>query len=151
MRGTSTAISPDVVFTPMQTIGPWGRDYALVTTIHDLIYYTHRTPPKTIHAFARLVWRGYHLWWGFQRGLLNRADAHLADSETTKLMMDAHRATRNPVSVVHLGTDQPATPRPSAAHRPRASWSTWARSCPTRAWTCSRGRCTGSRATGSVS
>src|SRR5690606_17163785 len=27
---------PDVVFTPMQTIGPWGRDFALVTTIHDL-------------------------------------------------------------------------------------------------------------------
>lgn len=110
---------PDVVFTPMQTMGPWGRDFALVTTIHDLIYYTHRTPPKTIHAFARVVWRGYHLWWGFQRALLNRADAHLADSETTKRLMDAHRATKNPVTVVHLGTDQPTTPPRRAAPEAR--------------------------------
>jgi glycosyltransferase involved in cell wall biosynthesis len=99
---------PDVVFTPMQTIGPWGRNFALVTTIHDLIYYTHRTPPGDLNAFTQLVWRGYHLWWGFQRGLLNRADAHLADSETTKRLMEANRATKNPVSVVHLGTDAPA-------------------------------------------
>lgn len=109
---------PDVVFTPMQTMGPGGRDYALVTTVHDLIYYTHRTPPRDLNPALRLMWRGYHLWWGFQRALLNRADAHLVDSETTRDLMVAHRMTRNPMHVVLLGTEQPARPpRRSAAQQ----------------------------------
>ena len=100
------AYSPDVVFTPMQTMGPGGRDYALVTTVHDLIYYTHRTPPRDLNPALRLLWRGYHLWWGFQRSLLNKADAHLVDSETTRNLMAEHRLTRNPMRVVLLGTEQ---------------------------------------------
>lgn len=107
---------PDVVFTPMQTMGPGGRNYALVTTVHDLIYYTHRTPPRDLNPALRLLWRGYHLSWAFQRALLNRADAHLVDSETTRNLMVAHRMTRNPMHVVLLGTEQPAkTPRRTAA------------------------------------
>jgi glycosyltransferase involved in cell wall biosynthesis len=98
---------PDVVFTPMQTMGPAMRRYGLVTTVHDLIYYTHRTPPRDLNPALRLVWRGYHLWWGFQRALLNRADAHLVDSETTRELMERHRLTKNPVRVVLLGTEQP--------------------------------------------
>lgn len=98
--------APDVVFTPMQTMGPAFRRYALVTTVHDLIYYTHRTPPGELSWFLKLVWRGYHLWWGFQRALLNRADAHLVDSETTRRLMEEHRLTRNPTRVVLLGTEQ---------------------------------------------
>jgi hypothetical protein len=78
---------PDVVFTPMQTMGPAFRRYALVTTIHDLIYYTHRTPPRDLNPVLRLIWRGYHLSWAFQRSLLNRADSHLVDSETTRALM----------------------------------------------------------------
>jgi len=98
--------APDVVFTPMQTMGPGGRNYALVTTVHDLIYYTHRTPPRDLNRALRLLWRGYHLWWGFQRSLLNRADAHLVDSETTRELMAAHHLTKNPMTVVLLGTEQ---------------------------------------------
>jgi glycosyltransferase involved in cell wall biosynthesis len=98
--------APDVVFTPMQTMGPGGRKYALVTTVHDLIYYTHRTPPRDLNPALRLLWRGYHLWWGFQRALLNRADAHLVDSETTRELMAAHHLTKNPMTVVLLGTEQ---------------------------------------------
>lgn len=111
---------PDVVFTPMQTMGPALRRYALVTTVHDLIYYTHRTPPADLPTPLKLVWRVYHLWWGFQRALLNRADAHLVDSETTRSLMDAHRLTRNPMRVVLLGTDQQpgdAPPRTAPATR----------------------------------
>jgi glycosyltransferase involved in cell wall biosynthesis len=98
--------APDVVFTPMQTMGPGGRKYALVTTVHDLIYYTHRTPPRDLNPALRLLWRGYHLWWGFQRALLNRADAHLVDSETTRELIAAHHLTKNPMTVVLLGTEQ---------------------------------------------
>ncbi len=105
---TVNRFEPDVVFTPMQTMGPAGRRYALVTTVHDLIYYTHRTPPRDLHWALRLLWRGYHLSWAFQRALLNRADAHLVDSETTRDLMVRHRLTRNPMSVVLLGTDHPA-------------------------------------------
>jgi pimeloyl-ACP methyl ester carboxylesterase/glycosyltransferase involved in cell wall biosynthesis len=106
---TVNAFGPDVVFTPMQTMGPWGRNYALVTTVHDLIYYTHRTPPRDLGWALRLLWRGYHLSWAFQRALLNRADAHLVDSETTRDLMLEHRLTRNPMRVVLLGTDHPET------------------------------------------
>jgi glycosyltransferase involved in cell wall biosynthesis len=104
---TVNKYEPDVVFTPMQTMGPGFRKYGLVTTVHDLIYYTHRTPPRDLNPALRLLWRGYHLWWGFQRGLLNRADAHLVDSETTRELMERHRLTKNPVRVVLLGTEQP--------------------------------------------
>ena len=100
---------PDVVFTPMQTMGPGGRDYALVTTIHDLIYYTHRTPPRDLNWALRLLWRAYHLAWWPQRMVLNRADAHLVDSETTRRLMEQHRMSRNPMHVVLLGTEQPAS------------------------------------------
>lgn len=99
--------APDIVFTPMQTMGPLGRRYALVTTVHDLIYYTHRTPPRDLPWPVRLIWRVYHLWYGFQRAVLNLADAHLTDSATTRDLMNEHRMTRNPVTVVWLGTDVP--------------------------------------------
>ena len=105
---------PDVVFTPMQTMGPGGRDYALVTTVHDLIYYTHRTPPRDLNPALRLLWRGYHLWSGFQRAVLNRADAHLVDSETTRDLMAKRRMTRNPMHVVLLGTEQHSRPARTA-------------------------------------
>lgn len=104
---TVNRYEPDVVFTPMQTMGPGGRQYALVTTVHDLIYYRHRTPPRDLNQALRLLWRVYHLWVGFQRAVLNRADAHLVDSETTRDLMVRYRMTRNPMHVVLLGTEQP--------------------------------------------
>jgi glycosyltransferase involved in cell wall biosynthesis len=106
---TVNKYEPDVVFTPMQTMGPGGRNYALVTTVHDLIYYRHRTPPRDLNPALRLLWRAYHLWVGFQRAVLNRADAHLVDSETTRDLMAKYRMTRNPMHVVLLGTEQPET------------------------------------------
>lgn len=99
----------DIVFSPMQTIGPFGRRFALVTTIHDLIYYTNRTPPRNIPGPVRVLWRIYHLTWAFQRAVLNRADAHLADSETTRDLMVKHHLSRHPITVVLLGTDRPPT------------------------------------------
>ncbi len=108
---------PDVVFTPMQTMGPGWRRYALVTTVHDLIYYTHRIPPRDLNPALRLLWRAYHLSWAPQRALLNRADAHVVDSETTRDLMAAHSMTKNPMNVILLGTEQhpDAAPRAAAA------------------------------------
>ena len=91
---------PDVVFTPMQTMGPFGRRFALVTTVHDLIYYENRTPPRDLAWPIRLLWRLYHLSWMPQRLLLNRADAQATVSETTRDLMLKHHLTKKPITVV---------------------------------------------------
>lgn len=94
------ALRPDVVFSPMQTMGSWGRRYSLVLTVHDLIYYRHGTPPRFLPAPVRALWRLYHLSWWPQRLLLDRADAVVTVSETTAGLIAAHRLTRRPVTVV---------------------------------------------------
>jgi glycosyltransferase involved in cell wall biosynthesis len=96
---------PDVVFSPMQTMGSWGRRYRLVLTLHDLIYYAHPTPPPEFAVPIRLLWRAYHLAWWPQRVLLNRADAVVTVSETTAGLIARHRLTDRPVTVVPNAAD----------------------------------------------
>jgi len=93
-------LAPDIVFSPMQTIGPLLRRYPLVTTVHDLIYYRHPTPPRDLPLVVRGLWRLYHLGYGPQRLLLNRSDGVVTVSETTRDLIAAHRLTRRPVRVV---------------------------------------------------
>lgn len=93
-------LRPDVVFTPMQTMGSWGRDYRLVLTLHDLIYYRNPTPPRDLPRAVRALWRLFHLAWWPQRMLLNRADAVVTVSATTADLISRHRLTRRPVTVV---------------------------------------------------
>jgi glycosyltransferase involved in cell wall biosynthesis len=111
-------LQPDVVFSPMQTMGSWGRDYGLVLTVHDLIYYRHPTPPPQFAAPIRLLWRLYHLAWWPQRALLNRADAVVTVSAATAAQIAEHRLTRRPVTVVpnapDPGPELPRAPRTGA-------------------------------------
>ncbi|WP_319002163.1 glycosyltransferase family 1 protein [Arthrobacter sp. UM1] len=93
-------LDADVVFSPMQTIGTWGRRHPLVLTIHDLIYYEHPAPPKSLPAPVRLLWRLYHLSYAPQRWLLRGADAVAVVSETTRRLLAEHRLTEAPVVVV---------------------------------------------------
>lgn len=103
-------LRPDVVFSPMQTMGGWGRDYGLVLTLHDLIYHRHRTPPRELPLPVRALWRVFHLAWWPQRALLNRADHVVTVSRTTQQLMARHRLTRRPVTVVPNAADPlPAT------------------------------------------
>nr|WP_239579156.1 glycosyltransferase family 1 protein [Microlunatus panaciterrae] len=107
-------LQPDVVFTPMQTMGSFGRRYRLVLTVHDLIYYRHPAPPPEFAAWLRLIWRLYHLTWWPQRLLLNRADAVVAVSETTRRLLSEHQLTRRPVTVVPNAAElSPAAGQPS--------------------------------------
>lgn len=108
-------LAPDVVFSPMQTMGSWGRTYPLVLTVHDLIYYRHPTPPPEFALPVRVLWRLYHRAWWPQRVLLNRADAVVAVSRTTEALIAEHRLTRRPVTVVPNAAD----PVPDATRRPR--------------------------------
>lgn len=100
-------LAPDVVFSPMQTMGTWGRRYPVLLTLHDLIYYRHRTPPPEFAAPIRLLWRLYHLAWWPQRRLLDRADAVVTVSQTSAALIAAHRLTRRPVAVVPNAADPP--------------------------------------------
>lgn len=108
---------PDVVYTPMQTMGPWGRRFGLVTTVHDLIYYSNRTPPREFPWWVRLAWRIYHLSWAPQRGLLKRSDAHATVSRTTRSLMEQHRLTTHPITVVSNAVDAVGEPRAAAGGR----------------------------------
>jgi glycosyltransferase involved in cell wall biosynthesis len=98
-------LQPDVVFTPMQTMGGAGRRYGLVKTLHDLIYYRNRTPPRDLNPAIRLLWRLYHLAWWPQRLLLNQADEVATVSQTSKALIEQHRLTKRPVAVVGNAAD----------------------------------------------
>jgi glycosyltransferase involved in cell wall biosynthesis len=103
-------LKPDLVYTPMQTMGSWGRDYKLLLTVHDLIYYEHRTPPRDLPALVRLLWRLYHLAWWPQRMLLNRADGVVTVSETTAQLIREHHLTDRPITVVPNAADDVGHP-----------------------------------------
>ena len=103
-------LRPDLVFTPMQTMGSWGRDYKLLLTLHDLIYYEHRTPPRDLPAPVRLLWRLYHLAWWPQRMLLNRGDGVVTVSETTAGLIHEQHLTDRPVTVIPNAADDLGAP-----------------------------------------
>jgi glycosyltransferase involved in cell wall biosynthesis len=105
-------LHPDVVWTPMQTMGAFGRRYGFVNTVHDLIYYVNRTPPRDLPWVIRVIWRLYHLSWGPQRLLLNAADEVVTISETTKALIAQHHLTKRPVSIVTNAADPPVGVRP---------------------------------------
>jgi len=114
-----------VVFSPMQTIGSFGRKYKLILTLHDLIYYNHKTPPAGFNAAIRLLWRLYHLSYWPQRILLNRADAVATVSESTKRLMQWHELTKRPISVIYNAAGSPTDdtdPKPPTA-RPKGTQS----------------------------
>lgn len=97
-----------VVFSPMQTMGSLGKRYKLILTLHDLIYYKHRKPPGSLAWPIRLVWRLFHLSFTPIRVLLNRSDAVVTISETTKDLIETNRLTRKPIFVVYNASSIPA-------------------------------------------
>jgi glycosyltransferase involved in cell wall biosynthesis len=111
---------PYVLFSPMQTMGSWGRNYRLVLTLHDLIYYRNPTPPHDLPAPVRVLWRLFHLAWWPQRALLNRADAVVTVSETTAGLIAAKRLTRRPVTVVPNAAEPVPAQEAEPAREPRS-------------------------------
>ncbi|WP_405216888.1 glycosyltransferase family 4 protein [Agrococcus sp. Ld7] len=93
-------VQVDIAYSPMQTIGAAGRAWPLVTTVHDLIYYRHPTPPRDLPAPVRLLWRAYHRSFAPQRMLLNAVDGVVTISETTRGLIERHRLTGKPVAIV---------------------------------------------------
>lgn len=102
---------PDVVFSPMQTMGSIGRRYKLILTLHDLIYYQYPTPPADLPAPVRLGWRLYHLSYAPQRFTLNRADAVATVSQTTADLIARHRLTARGVHLIPNAAPPVEAPR----------------------------------------
>lgn len=104
-----------VLVSPMQTTSSLGRNFKLVLTLHDLIYYRHRTPPKAFSAPVRLGWLLFHLSYFPQRLLLDRADLVLTVSETSRQEILAAKLTKRPLAIVHNASEleiaKPIKPR----------------------------------------
>lgn len=107
-------LEADLVFCPMQTMGSWGRNYPLVLTLHDLIYYEHPAPPGFLPAPVRLLWRLYHKAYWPQRVLLNRANVVATISNTTLSLMGKHKLTKRPVRIIGNAPQGARTPRDPA-------------------------------------
>lgn len=91
---------PDVVFSPMQTMGSLGRRFKLILTLHDMIYYVHRMPPPSAKGIIRPIWRLFHLAYWPQRLILNRADTVATVSETSRDEIAHTKLTKRPLIVV---------------------------------------------------
>lgn len=74
---------PDVVYSPMQTIGTIGRNYRSILTLHDMIYYRHNTAPGFLPTPVRAGWWLYHQAYWPQKLLLKGADILTTVSHTS--------------------------------------------------------------------
>lgn len=90
----------DALFSPMQTIGSMGRRFGLILTLHDTIYYRHRTPPRDLPWYVRVGWRLFHLSYVPQRLTLNAADVVATVSETSAAEFARVHLTKRPVVVI---------------------------------------------------
>ncbi len=95
-----------VIFSPMQTTGSIGKKFKLILTVHDLIYYRFRTPPKHFSPMVRAIWWLYHLSYQPQRWLLRSADAVVTVSHTTADQIAEQKLTVAPVRVISNAVEE---------------------------------------------
>lgn len=91
---------PDVVATPLQSMGSFGRKFKLILNQQDMTYYKHTTPPSYFSWYVRLAWRLYHLTYWPGRITLNSADIVATVSETSKREIETAHLTKRPIIVV---------------------------------------------------
>lgn len=112
--------APDVVYSPMQTIGLGAKRFKAILTVHDMIYYRHKTPPKNLPFFVRIGWRLYHTTYWPERLLLRRADAVTTVSNTSANELMQARMTNQPVTVIYNApqsfTTHPVTHKATIEH-----------------------------------
>lgn len=101
---------PDVVFSPMQTMGATGRRYKLVLTVHDMVFYRITQIPAGYSWYVRAIWRAFYLTYWPQRAVLHRADAVVTGSYNCEREMKEARLTSRPLSVIRPGVDDPRVP-----------------------------------------
>lgn len=122
-------LGADVVISPFQIIGTWGRKYKLIVTLHDTIFYLHPQAPTFLSLSARIVWRLFHMAKWPQRLLLNNADKvatvsnyskenikglGLTDREIVVIynapslkQSDMHRSEEKTKNIIYMGSFMP--------------------------------------------
>lgn len=101
---------PDVVFSPMQTMGATGRRYKLALTVHDMVFYRITKIPAGYSWYVRALWRAFYVTYWPQRAVLSRADAVVTGSYNCEREMIEARLTRRPLSVIRPGVDDSGLP-----------------------------------------
>ncbi|MDB5176542.1 MAG: hypothetical protein JWN75_210 [Candidatus Saccharibacteria bacterium] len=91
---------PDVVVTPLQTMGTIGRRFKVVLTIHDLTYYKYSSPPPQYSPLLRFGWWLYHLSYVPERIILTGAALIATISQTVKQEIIDANLTKKPIVVV---------------------------------------------------
>lgn len=89
-----------IVYSPFFMMGTRGKKYKLVLTIHDMIYFKHRTPPQWLSWPIRLGWRLFHVSYFPMRWQLNGADHVATVSDTARNELIAARATKRNITTV---------------------------------------------------
>lgn len=97
---------PDVVYSPMQTIGTWGRKYKSVLTPQDMIYYRHPKAPGFLPLHVRAGWWLYHQSYIPQRLILKGGDIITTVSKTSAKDLKDARMTKLPITVVYNAPQQ---------------------------------------------
>lgn len=110
---TLNKLGAEVVVSPLQTMGFWGRKYKLILTLQDIIYYRHPKPPTFLAPHIRLIWWLFHKAYWPQRLILNRADYVATVSNTSKKFIEQFHLTDREVVVVY-NAPQPSKPLPLA-------------------------------------
>ncbi|MEO8691412.1 MAG: glycosyltransferase family 1 protein [Candidatus Saccharimonas sp.] len=88
------------VYSPFFVMGTLGKHYKLVLTIHDMIYFSYKTPPQWLPWLTRLGWRLFHLTYLPMRWQLNHADVVATVSNTARDELVLKRATKRPIVTV---------------------------------------------------
>ena len=98
---------PDLVFSPLHTMGTIGRKFKVILTSHDMIYAHHHEPPLDLtNKLVRIGWRLYYQTNIPQRLVLNTADMVNTVSESAKKEFIAAKLTKRPILVT------PNAPKP---------------------------------------
>lgn len=97
---------PDIVYSPMQTIGTFGRHYTSVLTAQDMIYYRHPEAPGFLPWHVRVGWWLYHQVYWPQRLLLRGGDIITTVSKTSATELKAAHMTPKPIHVIYNAPQQ---------------------------------------------
>jgi glycosyltransferase involved in cell wall biosynthesis len=103
-------LGANVVFSPLQVMGSWGRKYKLILTLQDIIYYRYPKPPTFLPLPVRLVWWLFHKAYWPQRLILNQADFVNTVSKTSKKFIEQYKLTNKNVGVVYNAPQQSSVP-----------------------------------------
>ena len=91
---------PDIVFSPMQTMGAFGRKFKLILTSHDMIFYHYNVAPIGQPLWLRIGWKAYHMTTIPERIALNSADMVATVSRTMQKEFEKAKLTKRPIIVV---------------------------------------------------